>query len=213
MKNILSGVVVFSLFVSPVLAAELAINGQPLTIIANDGQYTKLESCQDFITFRQVGKQVKYIPNLNDPDWRQAKQLLKQCYINFFTTTHHLHQTQSPKIDIEMVVKHFPAYTKFSVSNEEREKVNKEAGGKSLLDFIPDLTPDGNGGMSSKSDNSDYRITNITTYRDNDDHQYIFLNLGTRMIGGSLSVGQIWLINNMKNKFWDVNQITENNPL
>ncbi|TCL06275.1 hypothetical protein [Sodalis ligni] len=213
MENIFAGVVVFSLLVSPVVAEELSINGQPLTITANDGQYTKLRSCQDFIAFRQAGKQVKYIPNLNDPDWRQAKRLLTQCYINFFTTAHHLHQTQSPKIDIEMVVKHFPAYTKLSVSYEEREKVNKQAGGKSLLDFIPDLIPDGNGGMASKIDSSDYGITNTTTYKDNDDHQYIFLNLGTHLIGGTLSVGHIWLITNMKTKLWDVDRITENNPL
>lgn len=110
-------------------------NGAPLHVITNTNKDFIISNCQQFIALRQSGEKINTYGGLPDPDYREAKETLFHCYLEYYARQHGFTAVKTPGPSLSAILHHFPASAALAISNEEVENVKKNYAGKSMFDY------------------------------------------------------------------------------
>lgn len=212
MKHI-AVVIAALMFSSNIYAAnELLINDSPMTLILDDGNQANVSSCSDFIALHNSGETIKELPGLSDPDYREAKNVLFECWIKSAAIKNGMTSVNSPAPDLTTVLKHFPASAAYIISDEEARNVAEKYSGKSIWDYTPGLKINGDRAESAERA-SGYIISGYYSYADQDGKKLNVLALVGYTIPGTASDKVFWRIDDTSGKIWKVTRLDENSKM
>lgn len=212
MKHIVRVIVVLLFSSNSFAANELLINNSPITLILGDGNRANVSSCSDFIALHNSGEIVKELPGLSDPDYREAKNALFECWIKAAAIKNGMIAVNSPAPELATVLKHFPANAAYIISDEEARNVAEKYSGKTIWDYTPGLKVNGNR-VESTEQASGYIISGYYSYADQRGNMLNVLALVGYTIPGTASDKAFWRIDDTSGNIWKIKRLDENSKM
>lgn len=193
-------------------ANELLINNAQMTLILDDGNQANVSSCSDFIALRNSGEKIKELPGLSDPDYREAKNSLFECWIKASAIKKGMIALNNPAPELISVLKHFPANAAYIISDEEARNVAEKYSGKSIWDYTPGLQINGDRAESAERA-SGYIISDYYSYADQHGNTLNVLALVGYTIPGTASDKVFWRIDDTSGNIWKIKKLDENSDM
>lgn len=192
----------------------LMSNGQPISVNLSNKGTVSISNCAEYVALRKEGGTVNDYPGLSDPDFREAQDALKNCYLDAYANENDLKEVTPSltTLSVANVVEHFPAQAALAISDEEVAKLKKNFIGKTIIDTAPDLKSDGVRMISTKTD-SGYMVWNRRAFEDSAGKMYSFITLSSFPLSGTYASLRTYQILSEEEKVWTIKEVTENSPL